>query len=1011
MTDLFIKKPILAIVVSALIFLFGLQSLLTLTVRQYPELINTVITVTTVYPGADAGLIKGFITAPMQRAIAAAEGVEYLTATSSQNVSVVRAHITLGYDPNDAITQVMAKVAEVRGELPEEAQEPVITQETGDTIALMYMSFYSEILSSQQITDYLLRVVQPQLETLDGVSQAEILGGQTFAVRIWLDPNRLAAFGLSATDVAQALQANNYLAAIGNSKSVNQAIAIRINTDLQDPEAFQNLIIKSDDTRLVRLADVATVELGSESYDSTVIFNGKRATFIGIKGTAEANPVTVIENVRNALPALAKELPKGLEMKVVYDGTLYIKEAIKEVIKTLIEALVIVVLVILLFLGSFRTTIIPAITIPLSLVGAATLMLLMGFTLNLLTLLALVLAIGLVVDDAIIVVENVYRHIEEGMKPIDAAFKGARELLMPIISMTLTLVAVFVPIGFIGGITGTLFVEFAYTLAAAVVISGIVALTLSPMMASRLLQPHQSTGLIHFVDQQFSRLERSYRQSLHKSLNHQASVALVALGALGSIYFLYTSTQNELAPTEDQGILFSIATGPNTATADYMYAYSTLMNAAYESFPETSDYFIVNGAGAANSTFSGMIFKPWEERERSQAAVLPELDAALASIPGLQTVTFPLPALPGGGTGLPIEFVLVSNADYLLLDTLKDELVQKANQSGLFIFLDSDLRLDKPQWKITVDREKAASLGLSMRDIGNALAVALGGNYINRFNYAERAYEVIPDTAREYRQAPDLIANYQLPLPRGGSIPLASLIAIDQEVTPNTLYQFQQLNSVTLQGVMRPGVSLGDALTYLQNEAEKVLPPGVRVDYAGQSRQFMSEDNKLLFAFIFAIMVIYLALAAQFESLRDPLIILITVPMSIFGALLFLSLGLGTINIYTQIGLVTLIGLISKHGILMVEFANRLQEEGHSKRQAIEMAASIRLRPILMTTAATVLGVLPLLLAEGPGAAARFAMGLVIASGMTVGTLFTLFILPTVYLWLGKNHQLLKKSS
>jgi multidrug efflux pump len=1008
MTDLFIKKPILALVISALIFLFGLQSLFTLTVRQYPELINTVITVTTVYPGADAGLIKGFITAPMQRAVASAQGVEYVTATSSQNISVVKAHITLGYDPNDAITQVMAKVAEVRGELPSEAQEPVINQETGDTIALMYMSFYSEILSSQQITDYLLRVVQPQLETLSGVAQAEILGGQTFAIRIWLDPNRLAAFNLSATDVARALQANNYLAAIGNTKSNAQAIAIRINTDLQDPEAFQDLVIKSDGTRLVRLADVATVELGSESYDSTVIFNGKKATFIGIKGTAEANPVTVIENVRAALPALEKELPKGLEMKVVYDGTLYIKEAIKEVIKTLIEALVIVVLVILVFLGSLRTTLIPALTIPLSLVGAATLMLMMGFSLNLLTLLALVLAIGLVVDDAIIVVENVYRHIEEGMQPFDAAIKGARELLMPIISMTLTLVAVFVPIGFIGGITGTLFIEFAYTLAAAVVISGVVALTLSPMMASRLLLPHnQSGGLVHFIDQQFSRLEKSYQQSLHKSLNHQASVALVALAALVSIYFLYTSTQNELAPTEDQGILFSIATGPNTATADYMYAYSTLMNTAYESFPETSDYFIINGLGSVNTTIAGMIFKPWEERERSQAQVLPELDAALASIPGFQTVTFPLPALPGGGTGLPIEFVLVSNADYLLLDALKDELVQKANQSGLFIFLDSDLRLDKPQWKIAVNREKAASLGLSMQDIGNALAVALGGNYINRFNFSERAYEVIPDTTREYRQFPEAIANYQLPLPQGGSLPLSSLISVDQEVTPNTLYQFQQLNSVTLQGVMRPGVSLGEALAYLQREAEKTLPPGVRIDYAGQSRQLMTEGNKLLFAFVFAILVIYLALAAQFESLRDPLIILISVPMSIFGALLFLSLGLGTINIYTQIGLVTLIGLISKHGILMVEFANRLQEAGHNKREAIEMAASIRLRPILMTTAATVLGVLPLLLADGPGAAARFAMGLVIASGMTVGTLFTLFVLPTVYLWLGKKRAVL----
>lgn len=1006
-TDIFINRPVLATVISLLILFLGLRALLDLAVSEYPELTNTVITVTTPYPGADAGLVKGFVTTPLQKAIASAEGVDYLTATSNQSVSTIEAHIRLGFDPNAAMTQVMAKVAQVRGELPEGSEDPVIDQTTGSDVALMYVSFFSEALSSEQITDYLIRVVQPQLETAEGVGQAEVLGAQTFAMRVWLDPQRLVAYDLSPNDIARVLRANNFLAGVGSTKSTTRAITVSANTNLTSVEEFRDLVVAETGGSLVRLRDVADVELGAENYDSSVVFNGQQATFIAIEATPAANPIEAIAEVRALLPEIEADLPGGLELKVVYDATEYIENAIIEVLRTLVEALLIVILVIFAFLGSVRSVLIPALAIPLSLVGTLFLMLLMGYSINLLTLLAMVLAIGLVVDDAIIVVENIHRHIEDGMRPVDAALTGARELAGPIIAMTLTLAAVYAPIGFMGGLTGALFIEFAYTLAGAVIISGIVALTLSPMLSGRLLKAHADAGpLAHAVDRFFTRFERGYQSVLHRSLNDVAAILVFGAAVLVSVYFLYVSSESELAPTEDQGVLFVQASAPNTATEEYVSAYTSEFAEVYESFPETSDYFVVNGLGAANNVISGMIFKPWDDRERSQQAVMPEVQEGLQRVAGLETVVFPLPPLPGGGQGLPVEFVITTSSDYRLLEEVKGELLAAAQESGKFLFVDADLRFDRPQYRIEIDRSKANELGITMEAIGSALATLLGEAFVNRFDLVERAYKVIPQLPRSYRDTREALTQYRIRTGSGELIALSTVVDVRLTVQPNTLYQFQQLNSATISGLPIPGVSLGEALAELERLAAERLPRGFSIDYAGQSRQFVSESGTLVITFFFALIVIYLVLAAQFESFRDPLIILVTVPMAISGALIFVSLGLTTINIYSQVGLITLIGIISKHGILMVEFANTLQRtEGLDRRAAIERASAIRLRPILMTTLSMVFGVIPLLLADGPGSESRFAIGLVIATGLSIGTLFTLFVLPAVYRLFGQDHR------
>lgn len=1009
-TDIFIRRPVLACVVSLLILCLGLRAINQLPLRQFPEMKNTVITVATGYPGASAQLMQGFVTSPLQKSIASADGIDYLTAKSTEGSSFIQAHIKLNYDPAIAMTDIMAKVAEVSDTLPKESSKPIIEKATGNTMALMYIGFNSAKMNNQQITDYLSRVVQPNLQTVGGVATAKILGGQNYAMRIWLNVEKMAALHVSTNEVIQALQAQNYQSAAGQVKGNYVLFNILAKTSLQDVNQFKNIVIKNEKNTLIRLNDIANVELGADQYDSSVIFNGKTAVFIGIQSTPTANPLTVIDGVKKLLPELANNYPPEFVAKIVFDSTEFIRSSIHEVISSISEASIIVIAVVFLFLGTIRSVAIPVVTIPLSLVGVCSLMYAMGYSLNLLTLLAMVLAIGLVVDDAIVVVENIYRHIEEGLTPYDAAIKGAREIATPIISMTTTLAAVYAPIGFMHGLTGALFKEFAFTLALAVILSGVIALTLSPMMCSKILnQSISQQRFVHMIDEFFERFKIAYQRRLTAVLNYPRVVVVFAVLVLASCVFLAMTTMTELAPEEDQGILFSAATAPEYANIDYLTKFTNQLNPIYESIPEKQDYFIVNGEGGPNNAFSGLMLKPWGDRKRTQKTIQPILQEKLNRIAGINAFTFPLPSIPGASDGAPIQFVLTSTANYTVLNQVAEKLQDAAMKSGRFIFIDSDLKIQKPELVIDIDKDKAGIIGVTMQDIGSALAVALGGNYINRFSIEGESYKVIPQVPHAFRLNPELLNNIYIPISNSSKkemVPLSSVVNMHIQAIPNALNQFQQLNSVTIQGMMMPGKSITECLDFLRTEAKKTLPNGVAYDFAGQSRQVVQEGSEMLYTFFFAMIIIYLVLSAQFESFRDPFIILISVPMSITGALIPLNLGLASLNIYTGIGLITLIGLISKHGILLVDFANKLQEhERLSIHDAIMKSAALRLRPILMTTAAMVLGVVPLILASGAGAASRFDIGLVIASGMLIGTCFTLFVVPTMYMLLAKKHS------
>jgi hydrophobe/amphiphile efflux-1 (HAE1) family protein len=1011
LTDLFIKRPVLASVVSLLILLIGSWAGFKLPIRQYPELSNTTITVTTTYPGANADLIQSFITVPIQQAVASAEGIDTLTASSTQNMSTVTLNLKLDADPDRAMTDVLSKIAQVKSILPREANDSVVTKQTGEGYALMYLSFNSKVMNSSQISDYLNRVVQPKLQTINGVANAEILGGQTFAMRIWLDPDRMAALGVTPLDVRVALAANNFTSAPGQVKGDYVQTNIDAKTSLDDPAAFGRLVVMSRGDSLVRLSDIAEIELGPQSADSSSVFDGLKAVFIGVYATPTANPLTVITNVRNAFPEIQRELPPGLDAAIAYDATDFIRASLWEVMKTLGEAAIIVIVVIFLFLGNLRSTIIPIVTIPLSLVGVLAALAALGYSINLMTLLALVLAIGLVVDDAIVVVENIYRHIEDGMRPFNAALMGAREIVYPVIAMTITLAAVFAPIGFVSGLTGTLFREFAFTLAGAVIVSGIIAITLSPMMCSKLLKPHSAKegGLTGWLDRRFESLKNRYQRRLHRTLNYRPVTILVLCGLIAGSVLMYMTTQRELAPEEDQGILFTLIKTPQYANLDYLEDATQRLYQAYSTIPEKEHVFTINGMGNVHQAFAGILLKPWGERTRNQKAILQELSPRISSLPTALALSFSPPALPGSTGGPPVQFVITTTRDFRQLADVLADVEKSARESGLFIFTDSDLRFETPQIEFHIDHDKANRLGITMADIGNSLATLLGGNYINLFDLYGRSYQVIPQVPREYRLNEDWLTRYQIRTSSGALVPLSNVASITKTVQPNALTNFQQLNSATLSAVPFPGRTVGEAIDFLKKKAES-FPEGFSYDFQGESRQFVQEGNTLVYTFIFALIIIYLVLAAQYESFRDPLIILIALPCSIFGALIPLNAGLGTINIYTQIGLVTLIGLISKHGILMVDFANKLQEnQGYTRRDAIEQAAAIRLRPILMTTAAMVVAMVPLLIARGAGAASRFDIGLVIAAGMVVGTMFTLFVTPTVYTYLARDHQAAKE--
>ncbi|MGD0023567.1 MAG: efflux RND transporter permease subunit [Xanthobacteraceae bacterium] len=1008
-TDIFIRRPVLATVVSLLILVLGLRAYGVLPILQYPRTENAIVNVTTIYYGADPDVVAGFITTPLENAIAQANGIDYMTSVSQSGVSTITVYLRLNYDADKALTEINTKVNSVLNQLPTGTLQPILTVKIGQIIDAMYIGFNSDTLAPNQITDYLARVVQPKLQAVAGVQTAELLGQKVFALRAWLDPQKLAAFGLTATDVSQALTANDYISGIGDTKGQMVQVNLTASTSLHSAEEFRNLVIKQSGGAIVRLKDVANVTLGAEDYESEVGFDGKQAVYIGIQVAPTANLLDVIRGVHNVFPGIQALLPHGLNGQIIYDSTEFVDSAIHEVIRSLVEALAIVTAVVFLFLGSLRSSVIPTVAIPLSLIGTFTILLALGYSINLLTLLALVLAIGLVVDDAIIVVENVNRHLEEGMARLDAAITAARELGGPIIAMTVVLAAVYVPIGFQSGLTGALFAEFAFALVGAVTVSGIVALTLSPMLCSRLLKapdPERrgwEAKLTYFIDRSFTRLRGAYERSLHGSLNNLPVTLVFAVIVLGSIYFLFTGAKTELAPQEDQGVIITQSIAAPNSTLQQRQLYSREVYRIFARHPETEHVFQLDVPG---QSIAGMVFKPWDARSKTTNELQPVLQRELDKVAGVRVAAFQPPALPGS-IGLPVQFVIVTTDPFARLNDVAQQFLQQALQSGMFIFLDCDLKIDNPQSDITIDRDKTAQLGLKMSDVGGSLAAMLGGGYVNYFSISGRSYKVIPQVQQRFRLNPQQLLDYYIRTADGSLVPLSTIATVSTKTVPESLNHFQQLNSATIQGVTMPGVAQGDALSFLQNLSSRVLPQGYSIDYGGLSRQYVQETSGFVTTFGFALIIIFLSLAALFESFRDPVIILVSVPMSIAGALIFVSLGVGgmSLNIYTEVGLVTLMGLISKHGILIVQFANHLQQAGRSKREAIEQAAGIRLRPILMTTAAMVLGVVPLITATGAGAVSRFQMGVVIASGLSIGTLFTLFVVPAVYLVFAADHH------
>ncbi len=1005
-TDLFIKRPVVATVVNLIILIAGYEAIRNINVRQYPRSDLSVITVTTTYYGADADLVRGFLTTPLEQSIASADGIDYMDSLSSQSTSTIEVHLKLNFDPNAALAQIQTKVEQVRNQLPPASQLPILQiTSTDNQFASMYLSFFSHDLDRNQITDYLTRVVQPKLSAISGVQSAQILGARVFAMRIWMKTDRMASLNVSPQDIQNALQNNNYLAGVGQTKGSMVAINLVTNTNLETADEFKQLVIKQQNGAIIRLRDVADVDLGAEDYNTDVRFSGSVATFMGIFVLPTANTLDVIKRVREALPAIGRELPTGMEMAIPYDSTVYIQSAIDDVVRTLTETILIVIIVIYLFMGSIRSVLIPIVAIPLSLVGAFFLMLLFGFTLNLLTLLAIVLAVGLVVDDAIVVVENVERHLQEGMKPVDAAIRGARELVGPIVAMTISLATVYAPIGLQGGLSGSLFREFAFTLSGAVAISGIVALTLSPMMCSKLLkQGMAERGFAGWITRRFDSLRRGYGKTLTWSLGYWQVICVMAFLFICLAVPFYMFSSKEPAPREDQGVIFGIVLTPPNATVEQNMLFTKQMDDIYKSFPECAQTFQIT---TATEGFSGMVAKPWNQRTRTMDEILVEVNHKLAQIPGVETfATTPSP-LPGGAN-FPVQMVISSTAEPREIYEFAQELVQAAYQSGKFVYADTDLKFDLPEANIVFDRDKVGAMGLNLGQVGGDLATLLGGGYTNYFSIQGRSYKVIPQVKRVDRLTTDDLSKLYVTGPNGQPVQLSTFAKIDTTVQPRSLNRFQQLNCATIQGLPNKfaGATTDDALKVLEKKAAEILPKGYTIDYTGESRQLRKEGDTFLTTLALAGILIYLVLAAQFESFRDPLIILLgSVPLGLTGALAVTLLGRTTINAYSYVGLVTLVGLVCKNGILIVEFANKRQESGSDKFNAVIEAASTRLRPILMTSVATVAGHTPLILAHGPGAGARNSIGWVLVTGMIVGTFLTLFVLPAVYMLIAKNHN------
>jgi multidrug efflux pump len=1018
-TDLFIRRPVLAIVVSLLIIIAGVQAIFTLNVRQYPRSDNASITVTTVYVGASPDLVRGFITTPLEQSIAAADGIDYLQSQSAQGLSTITARLKLNYDPDRALSEISARVNQVRNLLPPEAQIPVINVLAADsTFAAAYLAFSSPTMQQNEITDYLVRAVQPRLSAIPGVQSAQIIGARVFAMRIWLKPDRMAALNISPAQVTAALAANNHLTALGSTKGNLVEVNLTADTDLHSVADFQRLVILQSNGAIVRLGDIADVALGAEDYDTEVSFTGQTAVGVAIYPLPNANSLDVVKAVRVEMASIEKELPTGMEARIPYDTTAYINAAIHDVFHTLLVTLSIVIVVIFLFLGSFRSVLIPVIAIPISLIGGLFLMQVFGFTINLLTLLAIVLSVGLVVDDAIVVVENVERHLAEGRTPLNAALLGARELVGPIIAMTITLAAVYAPIGFQGGVTGALFREFALTLAGTVAISGVVALTLSPMMAATLLRSgDDEKGLAGRITHGFAWLRRGYGRALTVMLENRGYVyaGWITLSVVGVLMIIQVGKSGELAPTEDQGVIIGAATASANATLDQVRPFANAVYKIYRSEPETAFTFQLNQPSGG---FGGMVLKPWGERTRKIGTIFQEVSAKLHGITGLQMFGVLPSALPGGDN-FPVEFVISSTADFDEILPLAQKISDDAATSGLFYFPPIlDVKVDQPQSEVEIDRDKVAAMNLNLQEIGTDLAAAVGGNYVNFFDISGRSYKVIPQIKRVDRLNPDQLNHIYVTGPGGQLIPLSTVATIHNTTIARSLNRFQQLNAVVLQSI--PAQGLDAALKFLEADAAKILPKGYVIDYMGESRQLRREGGSTKFATTMGLagILIFLVLAAQFNSFRDPFIIIFgSVPLAIFGASIFMFLRMPnpnlpwwtdnfttTFNIYSQVGLVTLVGLISKNGILIVEFANKLQAQGKSKYEAVHEAAMTRLRPVLMTSMATIAGHLPLTWVTGPGAAARNSIGRVLVGGMTIGSVFTLFVVPCVYILIARDH-------
>ncbi|OCX65937.1 multidrug efflux protein [Thioclava sp. SK-1] len=1006
-TELFIRRPVLSTVLGAFMLLLGIQAFFSLPIREYPEVEETVVTITTTYPGAAPDLIQGFITAPISAAVATTENIDFVTSSSRPSASVVSVNMKLGADPDVALTEVLAKVQQVRSELPSEAEDPQIVKGTGQTFALMYLAALNPNMTQEQLTEYLDRVIRPRMSTIQGVAEIQIIGGSNYAMRVWIDPDKLAARQVTATEVLAAIQASNFLAAPGATENEYVAQSITLRSTLQTPDAFGALPIRATGDAVVRLRDVADVELASDEAGEIVSFNGQAGTFIGITQTPSANPLDTAAAVIDELPAINNALPDGMSIEMVYDSTQTISASIVEVFKTIEEAVIIVVLVILLFLGSFRSVLMPIVTIPLSLVGVMAVLLALGYSINLLTLLAMVLAIGLVVDDAIVVVENIHRHIEEGLQPIPAAVKGMQEITGPVIAMTITLAAVLAPLAFTGGLTGALFTEFAFTLAGAVILSGIIALTITPMMSGRILKSGHSSGFQRFVDRTFDKLAGFYARRVDGSLSYRPITLLVVLVLVGVTGFMFTKTSSELAPDEDQGVLFAIMNGPKYATDRYTSAYIEQVSQATKDIPEVVQSFSIAGFGGDDAQgIQIWQLADWAERDRAQSEVQTDIQAGLDSSTGLKGFAFAPPTLPGAGGGLPISVVIQSVHTPERVAEVSEAIRLKAQMSGRFIVVQNSLSFDAPELRVTIDRERAAALNVPVSQIGSTLGLLVGGGAVAQFDRDSDSYDIITQVPRKFRDNPEELGRYFVRASTGDMVPLSTVVDVSSGVRPAAIEQFNQLNSATITALPLPGISTGEGLAEIQRIAAEEMPSGFFLDYSGQSRLEVNQGNTIIIAFAAAVLVIYLVLAAQFESLRDPFIILMSVPLTIFGAILPLNLGLGTLNIYSQVGLITLVGLITKHGILMVEFANQQREEhGLTRRDAIVTAAKTRLRPILMTTAAMALAMIPLVLAEGAGAAARQAMGLVMFTGLIIGTLFTLFVVPMFYSFISLSDK------